>query len=62
LCELAVDFGIEGVGGLASLLLFVAVVDVLAEGVELLADLVGLLGEIFAGHTRINIRLNKKGQ
>ena len=53
LYELALYFCVDGVVGLAPLLLLVAVVDVLAEEVEFLLDNFGLFVVIFAGHNQL---------
>jgi hypothetical protein len=45
---LSIDFCIEGVGSLASLFLLIAVVDILAEGIQLLAQLVRSLRVVLA--------------
>lgn len=53
LYELALYFCVDGVVGLAALLLLVAVVDVFAEQVEFFADNVYLFLVIFAGHNQL---------
>lgn len=48
--ELPVDLCIEGIGGLATLVLLVTVVDVFPKGVQLLAQLVSPLRVVLARH------------
>jgi hypothetical protein len=50
LYKLSFDFGVEGVGGFSAFVLFVAVVDVLAQGIQFLPDFVCFLGVVLARH------------